>query len=106
MKKTIKNIGYIILIVLGWCFIAYLFIGAFIKKKSLHDNAENALAIVMDSSVTTRNGNRFFYKFKVDNTEYIGNWVNNRDNPLLAGDTILIVYDTTNPKNNTPGWRF
>lgn len=102
MKKIIE---YIILIALT-CFLAYILIGGFIKKKSLHDNAENALAIVMDSSVTTRNGNRFFYKFKVDNTEYIGNWVNFRDNPLLAGDTILIVYDTTNPENNTPGWIF
>ena len=102
MKKIIE---YTILIILS-CFLAYLLIGAFFKKKSLHDNAENAIAVVMDSSKTTRNGDRFYYKFEVDNTEYIGSWINNRDNPFLVGDTILIVYDTTNPENNTPGWRF
>lgn len=102
MKKIIE---YIILIVVS-CFLAYLLIGAFIKEKSLHDNAENALAVVIDSSQTIGTVNYFFYKFEVEDSEYIGSGQNYIDKPFLAGDTILIVYDTTNPENNTPGWRF
>lgn len=102
MKKIIE---YIILIVLS-CFLAYLLIGAFIKEKSLHNNAENAIAVVIDSSQTVGTVNYFWYKFEVNNIEYLGSWKNSIKNPFLAGDTILIVYDTTNPENNTPGWSF
>ena len=105
-NKTMKKIiEYTIVIALS-CFLAYLYIGAFFKKKSLHDNAENAIAVVIDSSQTVGTVNYFWYKFEVNNIEYLGSWKNSIKNPFLAGDTILIVYDTTNPENNTPGWRF
>ena len=102
MKISKENIlGYLFSVV-AIIFILYLVIGGSIKQKSLDLNKEYLNAIVIDSFFTIRQTDYFRYKFFVERKEFIGS--GEYYYPPVVGDTILIVYDKTNPNNNS-FWR-
>ena len=78
---------------------------AYIKQQSLEEHIEHTNAVVVKLYSSTRMSNYLDYKFFVGKKEYHGSgyWYPKSDT-LSVGDSINIVYDTINPKNNEP-WR-
>jgi hypothetical protein len=98
-KDIILNLFSIIVMM----FIAYLLIGGYIKKKSLDSNLGFTDAVVIDNFYSIRTENYFTYKFSMNEKLYQGSGKHYpKSDTLLVGDTILIVYDKTNPDNNKP----
>lgn len=102
MKKK-KDIVYYAISIICFTFLAYLVAGGIIRKRSLDKNAEYTKAIVIDHFYTVRYTDYFSYKFFIDNKEYQGS---GRHYPasdtLSVGDSIVVVYDRTNPDINKP----
>lgn len=79
----------------------FLFRSGFIKNQSLRENKECSQAIITDFSTGVRGRHYLEYKFFVDEKEYFGSGrYFPRTDMVYLGDTIPIVYDRTNPKNN------
>jgi len=102
MKNIKDNILWLFTIIC-WVFLAYLLIGGIIKKQSLDKNLEYSKAIVIDHFFTIRYTDYFSYEFFVGDKKYqgSGNYYPKSD-ALSVGDTIIVVYDKTNPDNNKP----
>jgi len=83
--------------VIGMVSIFYI-IGSF-KKRSLDKNLKYSIAVVYNF-YTVRTTDYFDYKFFVNEKEYEGGSIYYR-NSVNIGDTIIVGYDSTNPKNNT-----
>jgi hypothetical protein len=73
------------------------------KRTSLKENLEFTETVI--SSFSSGPGGRYYldYKFYVDEKLFQGSGKHyRRSDTLSIGDTILIVYDKTNPNNNKP----
>jgi hypothetical protein len=106
MKKIKKQ--EIIPLILCVIFIASMFYCIIYKTreyKSLSNNLEYSNATIIGFSPGPRMRYYLDYKFFVEEKEYQGG---GRHYPasdtLVVGDTIIVVYDKTNPKNNK-AWR-
>ena len=101
--KRLKDIALYLFSVVGIMFISYLLIGGYLKKRSLNNNLRYSEAIIIGHFYTIRYTNYLNYTFVVDEKEYQGS---GRYYPATdtfsVGDTILVVYDKTNPSNNKP----
>lgn len=97
-KKTLKNPN-------AWPFFLLLicFIIDCIKEKieyySLTEHPAATYAIVYDF-IDLIGDHRFKYTFFVNGVKYEGNEHQYKDYDVLLGDTVYIVYDTTDPSNN------
>ena len=81
-----------------------LYLGGLPKKISLSKNKEFARATITDFS-TIKTSHYLEYTFQLDTVKYKGSGhYYPRKDSFVIGDTIVIVYDKTNPKNNRP-WR-
>jgi hypothetical protein len=75
-----------------------------LKNRSLENNLMISKAVIIDRFYTIRYTDYFSYKFIVDEKEYHGSGKHYpATDTFLIGDTILVVYDGTNPDNNKPG---
>ena len=84
--------------------ILYITIVGYLSYSSLSKNKEFARAVITNFS-TIKNRNYLEYIFLLDTTVYEGEGrYFPRKDSFVIGDTIVIVYDKTNPKNNRP-WR-
>ena len=102
MKKLKDSILWLFSIICG-VFLAYLLIGGIIKKQSLDKNLEYSKAIVIDYFYTIRYTHFFSYEFFVGDNKYQGRGkYHPKSDTLSVGDTIIVVYDKTNPSNNRP----
>lgn len=102
MKKLKDTLLWLLSIFCG-IFIAYVLIGGIIKKQSLDENLEYSKAIVIDDFFTIRQSDYFSYNFFVDENEYQGSGKYYRATDTISvGDTIIVVYDRTNPDSNKP----
>lgn len=100
MKLSLKNkILYLVSFVI-FLFIIYLIIGGFLKKKSLKDNIEYTNAAVIEFT-QIRYTKLFRYVFCIDGKTHYGSgrYYPESDN-ISVGDSILIVFDKTNPENS------
>ena len=102
MKNLKDSILWLITIICGGIF-AYLLIGGIIKKQSLDKNFGFSKAIVIDHFYTIRCTDFFSYEFFVGDKKYQGSgYYYPKSDTLSVGDTIIVVYDKTNPDNNKP----
>ena len=106
MKKKDISLYAITIIV---CFsIVFIFeIGGYIKNQSLVKNAECTEAIVIDHFYTIRYTDYFSYVFYYNNREYqcSGHYYPQIEK-FTVGDTIVVIYNKKNPKNNMPKREF
>lgn len=99
MKKNLK-------LFIGFGISAFILITVIItlglsKHSSLNDNLQYSKAIVVDHFYTIRFTDYFSYEFFVDSKKHRGSGQYYTKSELLSsGDTVLIVYDQTNPENN------
>lgn len=107
MKKKNTCLDAVTIII---CFSLILIfeIGGFIKKRSLVKNAECTKAIVIDHFYTIRYTDYFSYVFYDDNNkEYQGSGhYYPQIDKFTVGDTIVVIYNKKNPKNNMPKREF
>jgi hypothetical protein len=84
-------------------FIIILGINGWGKKSSLNKNLEFTEAIVIDHFFSIRTEHYFSYEFYVNEKLHPGRGKHYpKSDAFSVGDTILIVYDKTNPDNNKP----
>lgn len=103
MMKNLKDTVLWLLSIVCGIFLAYLLIGGIIKKRLLDKNLEYSKAIVIDHFYTIRYTDYFSYKFSVGDNEYQGSGEHYpASDTFSVGDTIIVVYDRTNPDNNMP----
>lgn len=82
-------------------FIIYILVGSFNKNRNLIKNIEYTNAVIIDRFFTVRYTDYFSYEFSVNNKLYNGTGWHYPDNDTLSvGDSILIIYDRSNPENN------
>jgi hypothetical protein len=99
--KNLKDTIYWIGTISCGIFLAYLLIGGAIKNRSLNNNLEYSKAIIIDHFFAIRYTDYFSYKFYVGESEYQGRGLYYpKSDTFSVGDTILIVYDRSNPENN------
>lgn len=101
MNKKETIIMYVIGIVC-FAFLAFIVIYPIVLQRSLDNNLEYTNAIVTGDTFVKRTDHYFGYRFNVGNNEYKGwgfNYV--RTEVFSEGDTVLVVYDRTNPNNNS-----
>lgn len=73
------------------------------KKKSLQSNMEYTKAKIVDHFYTIRYSHYFTYEFRIGDSLYQGSGRYYPDtDTLCVNDTILIIYDKSNPSNNKP----
>ncbi len=102
MKNLKDSILWLIIIICGGI-LAYVLIGGIIKKQSLDKNLECSKAIVIDHFYSIRYNDFFSYEFFVGDNKYQGRGkYYPKSDALSVGDTIIVVYDKTNPDNNIP----
>ncbi len=89
--KTIMIVSIIMLVILG--------INGWKNMFFLNKNPLKAKAVIT-KIYTVRYSDYYKYTFKIKNKIYLGNGRYN--NALSVGDTIIIIYEKTNPKNNKP----
>ena len=81
--------------------ISYNFNEVLMKRQSLNKNWEYAEAVVMDHFFRIRYTHYFSYKFSVGENEYQGEGRYFSENDTIsAGDTIIVIYDRTDPNNS------
>ena len=101
MKKEEKPfilIGAVFLI-----FLMYLLSLQENKMKSLKSNIEYTNAVIFDFSSGPRGRRYFDYVFFIDGTKYQGGGKHYpQTDTLSVGDSIVIVYDKTNPISSKP----
>ena len=107
MKKIKNNLDYtkrfIYVIALIYIIIA-IYIGIIIplkNNKSLKNNLQYEKAIIFSFDTGARASRYINYEFFVDGERYQGDSrYYPQSNILSLGDTIIVVYDKTNPNNN------
>lgn len=73
----------------------------YIKDQSLDENLEYSNAVIVKFYLGMRARHRLDYKFFVEKKEYTGSGTYYPTSDTFSvGDTIVIVYDKTNPDNN------
>jgi hypothetical protein len=80
-----------------------LFIFDYRRTKSLKLNIEYADAVIYNLSIGMKANYYLYYKYVINDIKYQGNgrWYPKSDT-LSIGDTILIVYDKSNPSFSKP----
>lgn len=100
-NKKILNIVYYAISVICFSTLLLLIIGGIVKNRSLAKNAAFTKAIVLDHFYGIRYSDFFSYRFSIDNQDYQGSGrYYPETDTISAGDTIIVVYDRTNPNNN------
>lgn len=101
MNKKETIFMYVIGIVC-FAFLAFIVIYPLVLRRSLDNNLEYTNAIVTGDTFVKRADHYFGYRFTVGKDEYKG-WGFNyiRTEVFSEGDTVLVVYDRTNPNNNS-----
>lgn len=95
----LKDTFFWLLSILCGIFLIYLII----TKNSLNENFEYSKAIIIDNFYTIRYTDYFSYKFYIDEIEYQGSGkYYHASDTILVGDTIIVIFDRTNPENNMP----
>jgi len=88
-------------------FIIYAVTIVSIRKKSLSENMEHIYVAVDSIHNSVRGRNRLHYDFLVREIQYHGTgtyYPNHID--ISIGDSVPVVYDVTNPKNNELLWDY
>jgi hypothetical protein len=84
-------------------FMVYLTKVGIQKRKSLETNLEYTNAIILKFSSGPRGRRYIDYAFSVNGTKYQGSGKHYpQSDHLSIGDTIVIVYDKTNPASSKP----
>ncbi len=87
-------------VIIGWTFVAYVLTKAIINKISLNKNFEYANAVVNGFGYV-KNADYVNYIFFVDSSKCQGSWrYYPASEKISIGNTIMIVFDKTNPENN------
>lgn len=86
-----------------FAFLLFIIIGGVVKNNSLSVNLNYTNAVITDFRSGPRLSNYFDYDFTIDGKRYQGSGeYYPKKESLSIGDSILIVYDGTNPDNNKP----
>lgn len=106
MKKlNPKDIFLILLTFIIMVSTFYILIGDIIRERSLNANLKYTNAVIVNFSSGPRLRYYVEYKFSVNNNEYQGSGKHYPNTDVFSiNDTILVVYDKSNPNNNKP-WR-
>lgn len=103
MKISIKDKVLYSICFIVFVFLVYLIIGAVFKIRSLTANLEFTNAVISGFSTGTRAKCYINYSFFVDDIKYQGGGKHYiKTDTFSIGDTILIVYDSKNPKSSQP----
>lgn len=80
--------------------VLYLLVGGFLKKKSLENKIEYTNAAITEFT-QIRYAKFFRYVFCINGKTYYGSGRYYPDSDSISvGDSILIIFDKTNPENN------
>ncbi|WP_147336338.1 DUF3592 domain-containing protein [Bacteroides oleiciplenus] len=80
---------------------SYLIFGGVAKRNSLNKSVEYTDAVIVDFSSGPRMRCYLDYKFFVNGKAYHGSGkYYSKSDTLSIGDTVVVVYDRTNPNNN------
>ena len=101
MKKQEKP--FILIGAAFFIFLLYLLTLQENKMKLLKSNIEYTNAVILDFSSGPRGRHYLDYVFLVNGTNYHGSGKHYPNSDTLSkGNSIVIVYDKTNPDNNKP----
>ncbi|MDL2213712.1 hypothetical protein LJC29_07065 [Bacteroides sp. OttesenSCG-928-N06] len=102
MKKKIKkNVSYYVIIFFVLCFTVWVYFNGHKKNVSLKNNLIFSKAIIIKFSTGPRMRHYVDYEFAINGELYQGTELYYpKSDTFSVGDTINIVYDRTNPKNN------
>ena len=103
MKIQRKDIILYLFSVILFIFTAYILVGDFLKQSSLSKNRKDTKAVIIDFSSGPRGRFYLEYNYFVNGIKHQGSGRHYpRTDALLIGDTIVIVFDTTNPASSRP----
>ena len=82
-------------------FLIYMFVDGFSKQSSLHQNREDTKAVIINFRSGSKNSFYLDYNYFVNGIKHqgCGEYYPRRD-ILSVGDTIIVVYDKTNPSSS------
>lgn len=98
--KITKTIYIYAITIICFAFLVFIITYAILRKRSLDNNKEFTNAIVIDHYFNIRGVDHFSFRFVVDNEGYTGHGQCCGGDSFIVGDTVLVVYDRTNPSNN------
>lgn len=109
-KKSLSKInGYLLYSVIITLILILIFIFTSIEIRSLMKNAECTNGVIYELTGCSKNGRTpcLRYNYIVDGIKYKdrGSWYPKGDF-LSVGDTIIIIYDKTDPANSKPKYDF
>ena len=82
--------------------LAYLFAVDVKERKSLTRHMESCYATITGFSTGTKSKSYIDYQFCVEEKVYKGHGRPRKGDTFRIGDSLLVVYDSTNPETNEP----
>jgi len=103
MKIQKKNIIPYLFSAVLFIFATYIIVGGFLKQLSLSKNGTFTEAVILDFRSGPRGSSYLDYNYFVNGIKLHGSGRHYpRSDTLSIGDTILIVFDKTNPVSSKP----
>lgn len=103
-EKTISKYGILINVGIVIIILTPFFMFGHYQQKALEKNGVYTTAVIykLTSAKASKGNPKIYYSFSVDGIKHKGNGrLYPRRDTFFLGDTIVIIYDRTNPSNNT-----
>jgi hypothetical protein len=106
MKKlsTADKIVYIFWIIPAGGFLAFIIVGTIVNYVSLSKHTEYTYGVITEFYRGAKGRNKLDYEFEANGKIYKHNATHYSNDSLSVGDSIIVMYDRTNPKMSL-AWR-